>query len=190
MKWFWYSLIGFCVLMCSCKTQKSARLVNEVSKENIQTEIRKFEILVDTTKTLKVDIDRTKLKITETITTKKYDKDTGAITEETETEREITQDTEKVSTEEENQSVTNRNGLEVDHFADVSKKIDSEVKEESIGGQEAFGKWFGIAIGCVIGLLILYLLKKMRLVNLVWRWMTRSNKCRSLCAREIKESRT
>ena len=162
MKWFWYSLLVFCLLMCSCKTQKSARLINEVSKENIQTEISKFGILIDTTKTFKVDIDKSKLKITETITTKKYDKDTGVITEETTTEREITQDTDKVSAEEENQSVTNRNGLEVDHFADVSKKIESEIKEESIGGQESFGKWFGIVIGLVVGLLLLYLLKKMR----------------------------
>ena len=123
MKWFWYSLIGFCLLMCSCKTQKSARLINEVSKENVQTEWNKFEILVDTTKTFRVGIDKSKLKIIETITTKKYDKDTGAITEETTTEREITQDSDKVSTEEENQSVTNRNGLEVEHFADVSKMV-------------------------------------------------------------------
>lgn len=162
MKWFWYSLIIFCLLMCSCKTQKSARLINEVSKENVQTEWNKFEILVDTTKTFRVDIDKSKLKITETITTKKYDKDTGSITEETKTEREITQDSDKVVSEEEIQAVTNSNQLEVDHFADVSKKIDSEVKEESIGGQVAFGKWFGIVLGCVIGLLILYLLRRMR----------------------------
>ena len=148
--------------MCSCKTQKVASDINVVSKESIQTELSKYEILVDTTKTFKVDIDKSKLKITETITTKKYDKDTGAITEETKTERTIAQDSDKVSAEEENQSVTNRNGLEVDHFADVSKKIDSEVKEESIGGQESFGKWFGIVIGVIVGLLLLYLLKKMR----------------------------
>ena len=159
---FWISLIIFCLLMCSCKTQKSARLINEVSKENIQTEWNKFQELIDTSSALKIEIDKSKLKIIETITTKKYDKDTGAITEETKTEREITQDSDKVSTEEENQSVTNRNGFEVEHNADISKKIDSEVKEESIGGQEAFGKWFGIVIGVVVGLLLLYLLKKMR----------------------------
>lgn len=162
MKWFWYSLIGFCLLMCSCKTQKVASDINVVSKENVQTELSKFEILVDTTKTFKVDMDKSKLKITETITTKKYDKDTGAITEETKTEREITQDSDKVSAEEENQAVTNSNQLESDHFADVSKKIDSEVKEESIGGQESFGKWFGIVIGVVVGLLLLYLMRKLR----------------------------
>ena len=159
---FWISLIIFCLLMCSCKTQKSARLINEVSKENIQTEWNKFQELIDTSSALKIEIDKSKLKIIETITTKKYDKDTGAITEETKTERTIAQDSDKVSAEEENQSVTNRNGLEVDNFADVSKKIDSEIKEESIGGQESFGKWFGIVIGLVVGLLLLYLLKKMR----------------------------
>ena len=149
--------------MCSCKTQKIASLVNEVSKENIQTEWSKFGILIDTTKTFRVDIDKSKLKFIETITTKKYDKDTGVITEETKTEREITQDSDKVVAEDENQAVTNSNQLEVDHFADVSKKIDSEVKEESIGGQESFGKWFGIVFGVIVGLLLLYLMRKLRI---------------------------
>ena len=162
MKWFWYSLIGFCVLMCSCKTQKVASDINVVSKENVQTEWNMFEILVDTTKTFKVDIDKSKLKIIETIKITEYDAESGKPIKETETEREITQDSDKVSAEEENQSVTNRNGLEVDHFADVSKKIESEIKEESIGGQESFGKWFGIVIGVVVGILLLYLLRKFR----------------------------
>ena len=159
---FWYSLIVFCLLMCSCKTQKSARLINEVFKENIQTEWSKFGILIDTTKTFRVDIDKSKLKFIETITTKKYDKDTGVITEETKTEREITQDSDKVVSEEENQAVTNSNQLEIEHNADISNMIDSEVTEESIGGQEAFGKWFGIVIGLVVGLLLLYLMRKLR----------------------------
>ena len=162
MKWFWYSLIGFCLLMCSCKTQKVARLINEVSKESIQTELSKYEILVDTTKTFKVDIDKSKLKITETIKITEYDKESGKPIKETEAKRETTQDSDKVSAEEANQAVTNSNQLEVDHFADVSKKIDSEVKEESIGGQESFGKWFGIVIGVVVGILLLYLLRKFR----------------------------
>ena len=162
MKWFWYSLIGFCVLMCSCKTQKVASDINVVSKERIQTEWNMFEILVDTTKTFKVDIDKSKLKITETIKITEYDKESGKPIKETEAKRETTQDSDKVSIEEENQAVTNSNQLEVDHFADVSKMIDSEVKEESIGGQESFGKWFGIVIGVVVGILLLYLLRKFR----------------------------
>ena len=148
--------------MCSCKTQKVASDINVVSKENVQTEWNMFEILVDTTKTFKVDIDKSKLKITETIKITEYDKESGKPIKETEAKRETTQDSDKVSTEKASQAVTNSNQLDVDHFADVSKKIDSEVNEESIGGQESFGKWFGIVIGVVVGLLLLYLLKKMR----------------------------
>ena len=148
--------------MCSCKTQKVASDINVVSKENVHTELSMYEVFVDTSRLHKIEIDKSKLKIIETIKITEYDKESGKPIKETETEREITQDSDKVSTEEANQAVTNRNQLEADHFADVSKKIDSEIKEESIGGQEAFGKWFGIVLGCVIGLLILYLLKKMR----------------------------
>lgn len=162
MKWFWYSLLVFCLLMCSCRTKKFGSEVDFTTKENIHTELSRYESLTDTSNVLKIEIDKFKLKITETITTKKYDKDTGAITEETTTERTIAQDSDKVSAEEASQAVTNSNQLAVDHFADVSKKIDSEVTEESIGGQESFGKWFGIVIGVIVGLLLLYLMRKLR----------------------------
>ena len=162
MKWFWYSLIGFCVLMCSCKTQKSASDINVVNKENIQTELSKFEILVDTTKTFRIGIDKSKLKIIETIKITEYDAESGKPIKETETEREITQDSDKVSVEEANQAVTECSQLEVDHIVDKHEMVDSEIKEESIGGQESFGKWFGIVIGVVVGILLLYLLRKFR----------------------------
>lgn len=148
--------------MCSCRTKKFGSEVDLTTKENIHTELSMFESLTDTSNVLKIEIDKSKLTITERIKVTEYDAESGKPIKETETEREITQDSDKVSAEEENQSVTNRNGLEVDHFADVSKKIDSEIKEESIGGQESFGKWFGIVIGVIVGLLLLYLLKKMR----------------------------
>ena len=163
MKWFWYSLITFCLLMCSCKTQKVASDINVVSKENIQTEWNKFQALIDTSSALKIEIDKSKLKIIETITTKKYDKDTGAITEETTTERKIAQDSDKVVAEEGNESVTDCSGLEVEQFRDLTQKVESEVSEESIGGQESFGKYFGIALAVVIGLFLLYLLRKLRI---------------------------
>ena len=161
---FWISLLVFCLLMCSCRTKKFGSEVDFTTKENIHTELSRFESLTDTSNVLKIEIDKSKLTITERIKVTEYDAESGKPIKETETEREITQDSDKVSAEEENQSVTNRNGLEVDHFADVSKKIDSEIKEESIGGQESFGKWFGIVIGCVVGLfiLIIYLWRKLK----------------------------
>ena len=166
MKWFWYSLLVFCLLMCSCKTKKFGSEVDFYTKENIHTELSRFESLTDTFNVLKLEIDKSKLTITETIITKKYDKDTGTITEETKTERKATQDSDKVVAEEENQAVTDCNQLEVDHSADVSKKIDSEEKEESRSGLgmfwEQFGKYLGIVMGIalLIGAIYLYLKKK------------------------------
>ena len=166
MKWFWYSLIGFCVLMCSCKTQKVASDINVVSKENIQTEWNKFQALIDTSSVLRIEIDKSKLTIIETIKITEYDAESGKPIKETEAKRETTQDSDKVSTEEENQAVTNSNQLEVEHLRESTKKIDSEVKEESQSGLglfwEQFGKYLGIVMGIalLIGAIYLYLKKK------------------------------
>jgi CHASE3 domain sensor protein len=128
----------------------------------VHTELSRFQSLTDTSNVLKIEIDKSKLTITERIKVTEYDAQSGKPIKETEAKREITQDSDKVAAEETNQAVTNSNQLEVEHNADVSKKIDSEVTEESIGGQEAFGKWFGIVIGVIVGILLLYLLRKFR----------------------------
>ena len=101
MKWFWYSLIGFCLLMCSCKTKKVGCEVDFTTKENVKTNYTKYKALVDTSNVFKIGIDKSKLTITEHITITKYDKDTGAVTEKTETERKIAQDSDEVVAEEE-----------------------------------------------------------------------------------------
>ena len=155
------------MLMCSCKTQKSARLINEVSKETRQTKLSRFEALIDTSSVLKILIDQSKLRITETIKITEYDKKSGKPIKETHAKREITQDSDKVSTEEESQSVTNRNGLELEHFREATKKVNSEVKEESRSDLgmfwEQFGKGLGIIVGIalIVGLIWLYLKKKL-----------------------------
>lgn len=160
MKAFWWSLIGFCVLMCSCRTQKSARLINEVSKENVQTEVAEYQCIDKVTDVLKIDIDQSKLTIKETITIRRYDKDTGNLTEETTTERTIAQDSDKMVTEEANENVTDSHGLEVKQSRESTQKMDAKIEEESIGGQESFGKYFGVSLGVVVGILLLYLLRK------------------------------
>ena len=162
MKWFWYSLIGFCVLMCSCKTKKVAHDINVATTENVKTSYTKYQALADTSNVLKIEIDKSKLKIIETIKITEYDAESGKPIKETETKRETIQDSDKVSTEEETkgQSVVKNDSL--NHIVQKNEKVESETEEESIGGQEAFGKWFGITIGCVIGLLIVYLLRKFR----------------------------
>lgn len=163
MKWFWYSLIGFCVLMCSCKTQKVLKEIDFLNKDRTQTELSKYQALKDTSNVLRIEIDKSKLMIVETIKITEYDAESGKPIKETIAKRETSQDSDKVVSEEENQAVTDCNQLEVDHFRESTKKVDSEVKEESIGGQESFGKWFGIVIGIGIILGIIYLCKKLRI---------------------------
>lgn len=160
MKAFWWSLIGFCVLMCSCKSQKVVSDINVVGKENVQTKVVEYQRIDKVSDVLKVDIDQSKLTIKETIITRVYDKDTGNLTEETTTEREIAQDSDKVVAEAKETEVTEENDVLVKHESDFSKTIESKEKIESIGGQESFGKYFGIALGVVIGILLLYLLRK------------------------------
>lgn len=163
MKWFWYSLLGFILLMCSCKTQKVGMEVDFSTKENVQTKLSKYQALKDTSNVLRVEIDKSKLMIIETIKITEYDAESGKPIKETEAKRETIQDSNKVSTEEESQVVTNSNELEVNQSIDTNKKVESEVSKESIGGQESFGKYFGIALAVVIGLFLLYLLKKLRI---------------------------
>ena len=148
--------------MCSCKTQKIESNVKERTDIKSDLSLQNESVEISTKNHAYFANDTQRIVIEEDIVVTEYDEKTGKPTKETKTKRKTTQDTDKVVAEEENQSVTNRNGLEVDHFADVSKKIDSEIKEESIGGQESFGKWFGIVIGVVVGILLLYLLRKFR----------------------------
>jgi hypothetical protein len=119
---------------------------------------------IDTTRLLYIEGINQIITIEETITTKKYDKDTGVITEETETKRKITQDSDKVVAEEEQKGVKSHSEDSLNHIADISKKVDTSVEEESTGGQESFGKWLGIVIGVAIVIFIVYLLKKLRVI--------------------------
>ena len=165
MKWFWYSLIGFCLLMCSCKSKKVVTDYHEKTIVNSELSAYHNVATIDTTRMLYVEDLKQIITIEETITTKKYDKDTGAITEETETKRKVTQDSDKVVTEEEQKGVKSHSEDSLNHIADISKMVDSSVEEESTGGQESFGKWLGIVLGIAIVGYVIYLCirKKLRL---------------------------
>lgn len=163
MKWFWYSLIGFCILMCSCKTKKLDSHVKVKSEVRSDLAILNESVKISTKNHAYSATEAQNIVIEEDITVTEYDQETGKAVKETKTKRKIAQDTDKVVAEEENQAVTSSNQLEVEHFREDTKKVESEVKKESVGGQESFGKWFGIGISCVIGLFLIYLLKKLRI---------------------------
>ena len=148
--------------MCSCKTKNVGCEVDFTTKENVKTNYTKYQALVNTSNVLKIGIDKSKLTITEHITITKYDKDTGAVTEKTETERKVAQDSDKVVTEKEEKGQSEVKNDSLNHIVDLHEMVKSEIKEESKGGQEAFGKWFGIVIGIAISILFVYLLRKFR----------------------------
>lgn len=150
MKSFWISLLVFVLLMCSCKSSKvdsNVQIRDEVLSE---TSYMNESIKVDTTKTTYTEQITENKVIKETIITEEYDKDTGALTKKTKTERETRQGSDKAVAEEKKQGVTERNGLKVDHIEEKLEMVDSEVEEEKTGGQEAFGKYLGIVLGVFI----------------------------------------
>ena len=168
MKWFWYSLIGFCLLMCSCKTQKLDSNVKERTDIRSDLAYLNESVKISTQNHAYFANEAQTIVIEEDITVTEYDKETGKPTKETKTKRKTTQDSDKVVAEEENQAVTDCNQLEVDHNANISEKKDSGVKEESRSDfgmfWEQFGKSLGIIMGIalIVGLIGLYLKKKMR----------------------------
>lgn len=148
--------------MCSCKTQKLDSNVKVRSELKSNLSCLNESVKISTQKHAYFANDTQSIVIEEDITVTEYDKESCKPIKETKTKRKTTQDSDKVVAEEKDESVTECNELEAEHSRESTKKIDSEVKEESIGGQEAFGKYLGIVIGIAISFLLLYLLRKYR----------------------------
>ena len=163
MKYFWYSLIVFCILMCSCKTQKLDSNVQVRGGVHSELSYYNESCKIDSSKTAYFANEVQRIVIEEVISVTEYDKESGKPIKETTSKRKTTQDSEKVVAEEESKGVTIEQNDSLNHFRDLTQKIDADVKEESIGGQEQFGKYLGITLGCVIGLLVIYLLVRFKI---------------------------
>ena len=162
MKYFWYSLIIFCLLLCSCRTQKLDSNVQFRSDIQSELSVMSESVKIDTTKTIHSEqISNIKI-FKETITHTIYDTDKNVVKETTTTERSFVEDTKTDVAQEVQNGVEIHSQDSLNHFRESTQKVDADVKEESIGGQESFGKYFGITLGCVIGLLLIYLLVKYR----------------------------
>ncbi len=146
--------------MCSCKTKKLDSHVKVKSEVHSDLAILNESVKISTKNHAYFANEAQNIVIEEDIIVTEYDKETGKPTKETKTKRKIAQDTDKVVAEEETQSATDCNQLEIEQFREATEKMDSEVKEESVGAQESFGKWIGISLGIVIFICIVYLWKK------------------------------
>ena len=162
MKYFWYSLIIFCLLLCSCRTQKLDSNVQVRSDVKSELSYYNESCKIDSSKTAYFANEVQRIVIEEVISVTEYDKESGKPIKETTSKRKTTQDSDKVVAEEVQNGVTEALQDSLNHFRESTQKIDADSKEESIGGQETFGKYFGITLGCVIGILLIYLLVKLR----------------------------
>ena len=150
------------MFLCSCKTQKLDSNVQVRSDIQSELSVMSESVKIDTTKTIQSEQLNQRIVIEEETTIIEYEKESGKPIKETTSKRKTTQDSEKVVAEEESKGVIIEQNDSLNHFREYTQKVDADVKEESIGGQESFGKYFGITLGCVIGLLLIYLLVKLR----------------------------
>lgn len=148
--------------MCSCRTQKLDSNVQVMGGVQSELSYLNNTLIADTAKTKYTEqVSNIKI-LKETITHTIYDTDKNVVKEITTTERTFVEDSQTDVTKEEVKGVNIHSQDSLNLFRESTQKIDADVKEESIGGQEQFGKYFGITLGCVIGLLIVYLLVKLR----------------------------
>ena len=162
MKNFWVSLFVFILLLCSCKSKKVVSDVGLRSNSTSETAYLNENVRIDTTETAySIQVEQIK-RIVETIIETEYDTDKNVVKKVTETERTIEQDIKADVVEEGKLGITESSRDSLNHFADVSKKVDSEVKEESEGLNEKIGKWTAVGISCIIGIIIVYLKMKLR----------------------------
>ena len=166
MKSFCYSLIVFILLFCSCKTQKSARLINNAMKERLGVLYESKKSLSDTSSVKRLFTDNLKLRFVGTIKITEYDSNTGKPIKETNAEGEFTQDSDKALAEEAQNGVTEALQDSLNLFREATKKVDSKEMQESQSDSNKFfiqlGKSIGIILGSalVIGIFGRYLLQK------------------------------
>lgn len=148
MRYVWTLILLLLMLIltgCRSKMVSSSESSSEVREE---MKYNKFHSLSDTARTLKVSIDKSKLKITERIIITEYDS-TGMVSKRTETDRNITHEADKTD------SIANEQGKEVllvdslNHIVDANKKVTNDVTKE-LGKSDKFPWWMVVIIGVII----------------------------------------
>lgn len=157
MKSFFISLFVFVLLMCSCRSKGVVTGYSNRLQVDSETAYLNEIAKIDTTKTDYSEQLSENKRIIETIIITEYDEESGKPIKETKAKREIKQDSDKVIKAAEDVGIKETVKDSLNHISDVCKKVESEIKEDSKGGQYAFGKWIAIGIVCLIGGIIVYL---------------------------------
>lgn len=163
MKWFWYSLIGFCLLMCSCRSKKVVSDVYLDTKSVSETSYLNEKTQIDTTKAVYSEqINEFKL-IHEIITETEYDTDKNVAKKVTETKRTFVQDTQTGIVEEETKGIEIHSQDTLNHFRGTTQKVESE-SETVTENQGVSSVWerFGEVMGVGTLIIIAYLCWKLK----------------------------
>lgn len=154
------------MLMCSCSAKKVAKTTQMTEVSGSKLTNISWEAKTDTFFSHLVNKSTEYKFIKETIMYRKYDVETGNIAEETVETREFAQDTQTDIEAGSNGKVTETSIDLLENVENVkiqAESVENCTKNEGIiSFWEKFGKWIGISIGCVIGLLVVYLLVKYR----------------------------
>lgn len=166
MKGFWYSLLGFIILMVfGCKSKES--ILKDTEYERFTSDLRtNYERVDDVTVTKKkaVEMEGMRLMMVTTRMTE-YDTDKNVPLRTTEVEELYVENNKGESVENELKEINTVVNDSTQHSADVSKMIERETETviES-NGLKSFGKWMGIVIGIgiIVGFIIMMIRKRVR----------------------------
>ena len=154
------------MLMCSCSSKKVAKTTQMSSVSGSQLNSISWTEKTDTFFSHFVNKSTDYKFLKETIMYRKYDKDTGNIAEETVETREFAQDIQTDIETGSNGKVTETRTDSLGKVENVNiqaESVENYVKNEGINSfWGKFGKYLGIGVSCVIGLLLLFLLLKNR----------------------------
>ena len=154
MKWFWFYL--FMLVMCGCGSSKVSSNLATSERNLTSFESNLNSYLLDTTRILRVIFDNSKFKFIETINIKEYDAESGKPVKETKAKREVVQDTDKVLAEEKERIIESSLEDSLNHFRESTKKVETEVKEETENDSVAFWREIGRYIGIVIAFILAF----------------------------------
>ena len=136
------------------KTRREIRSELAYLNDNVKISTQNHAYFADNTQSIVME---------ENITVTEYDEKSGKPVKETNAKRKIAQNSNQVVKQEENQSVRDSSQTKNNRTVEKKNTMDGKTKEEFIGGQESFGKWFGIIIGVTVvavGIILYFYIRK------------------------------
>ena len=153
MRYVWILiLLALSLVLCGCRSKK----IMSESEVSTNTSYNRYQSLSDTARTLRVIIDKSKLRITERVVVTEYDS-MGSVRKRTERNMDITHDSDKVETDEKEEGNHVALNDSLNHIAEANKKVTEEVISEGI---KSYVGMFWVSCGFVLFAILIYICKR------------------------------